>query len=280
MPHDPQPLDLDEIEARAAGLYEYATGLDAAWQDEADILAGTDVPQMAAEIRRLRVDASEQQAEIAKLIRWHGEDETAMKKMRGTIERLRAERAGQRAYEQRLREQHDLDVAELNRLRAGLATAREQAITDVGNWLSEHGQKVPAYLVRTVDIPTAVETLVVADDSDEMAASLRRDGFGDDEIANILGPGVTDGDAPEPTLLRWGLDDVMWGDDDSVTVLLSGPAGEPYWLELDPERATALRENLAGPDEEETHVVADDSDDPEHVDDCPGCETAESEARR
>jgi hypothetical protein len=23
---------------------------------------------------------------------------------------------------------------------------------------------------------------------------------------------------------------------------------------------------------EETHVVADDSDDPEHVDDCPGCE--------
>jgi hypothetical protein len=22
---------------------------------------------------------------------------------------------------------------------------------------------------------------------------------------------------------------------------------------------------------EETHVVADDSDDPEHVDDCPGC---------
>ncbi|MFI1928308.1 hypothetical protein [Streptomyces sp. NPDC020377] len=25
-------------------------------------------------------------------------------------------------------------------------------------------------------------------------------------------------------------------------------------------------------DAEETHVVADDSDDPEHVDDCPGCE--------
>jgi hypothetical protein len=27
-------------------------------------------------------------------------------------------------------------------------------------------------------------------------------------------------------------------------------------------------------DTEETHVVADDSDDPEHLDDCPGCETA------
>jgi hypothetical protein len=24
---------------------------------------------------------------------------------------------------------------------------------------------------------------------------------------------------------------------------------------------------------EETHVVTDDSDDPEHIDDCPGCET-------
>jgi hypothetical protein len=33
-----------------------------------------------------------------------------------------------------------------------------------------------------------------------------------------------------------------------VTVLLSGPAGEPYWLELDPERAAVLREDLAGPD--------------------------------
>jgi len=54
-------------------------------------------------------------------------------------------------------------------------------------------------------------------------------------------------DAPDPTPLRWGLNDVMWGDDDSVTVLLSGPGGEPYWLELDPERATVLRQDLAGP---------------------------------
>lgn len=46
-------------------------------------------------------------------------------------------------------------AAEIRRLRAELATAREQAITDVGNWLSEHGQKDAAYLVRTVDIPAA-----------------------------------------------------------------------------------------------------------------------------
>lgn len=57
--------------------------------------------------------------------------------------------------------------------------------------------------------------------------------------------------ADNPTHLRWGLNDVLWGDDDSVIVLLSGPDREPYWLELDPERAAVLREDLAGPDEEQ-----------------------------
>ena len=52
-------LDLDEIAARAAGLYEYATGLDAAWQAEADQLAGTDVPALLAEVRRLRAELAE-----------------------------------------------------------------------------------------------------------------------------------------------------------------------------------------------------------------------------
>jgi len=35
---------------------------------------------------------------------------------------------------------------------------------------------------------------------------------------------------------------------------------------------TALREFLAGEPAEETRAVADDSSDPEHIDDCPGCE--------
>jgi hypothetical protein len=56
--------------------------------------------------------------------------------------------------------------------------------------------------------------------------------------------------AENPTQLRWGLDDVQWGDDDSVIVMLSGPDREPYWLELDQERAAVLRQNLAGPDGE------------------------------
>ncbi|WP_086732883.1 hypothetical protein [Streptomyces glaucescens] len=48
-----QPLDLDAIEARAAHLYEYVQQ-----PDEADVLAGTDVPAMAAEIRRLRAQVA------------------------------------------------------------------------------------------------------------------------------------------------------------------------------------------------------------------------------
>ncbi|MFI5702602.1 hypothetical protein ACIA78_21460 [Streptomyces xanthochromogenes] len=57
-------------------------------------------------------------------------------------------------------------------------------------------------------------------------------------------------DADNPIPLRWGLNDVQWGDDDSVVVMLSGPDGEPYWLELDQEQAAVLREDLAGPDGE------------------------------
>lgn len=82
--------------------------------------------------------------------------------------------------------------------------------------------------------------------TNEMAASLKRDGFTPDEIANMCGPDTEQ----QPIQLRWGLDDVMWGDDDSVIVMLSGPDGEPYWLELDQERAAVLRQNLASPDGE------------------------------
>ena len=58
--------------------------------------------------------------------------------------------------------------------------------------------------------------------------------------------------ADNPTHLRWGLNDVLWSDDDSVIVMFSGPDREPYWLELDPERAAVLHEDLAGPDGEST----------------------------
>jgi len=58
--------------------------------------------------------------------------------------------------------------------------------------------------------------------------------------------------ASEPTPLRWGLDDIEYGDDDTTTVMLSGPHREPYYLDLDQERANALRDALAGPESADT----------------------------
>jgi hypothetical protein len=97
----------------------------------------------------------------------------------------------------------------------------------------------------------------VAEAWDQLDTSLRE--FLVNEAVNWLGAAVAAGlmppadsstaiaDADNPTQLRWGLDDVQWGDDDSVIVMLSGPDREPYWLELDQERAAVLRQNLAGP---------------------------------
>jgi hypothetical protein len=49
-------LDLDEIEARAAALYEYATVTDQEGQDALQELTDTDVPALLAYVRRLHAD--------------------------------------------------------------------------------------------------------------------------------------------------------------------------------------------------------------------------------
>lgn len=49
--------------------------------------------RLLAEIDRLRAEVAESQGEKAKLIRWHGEDEKALDKMRKTIVGLRVELA-------------------------------------------------------------------------------------------------------------------------------------------------------------------------------------------
>lgn len=95
--------------------------------------AREDVPALVETVRRLRAELTDQRAETQKLIRWHGEDETALKKMRGVVERLRAKLADQCAYEQRLREQHDLDVTELNRLRARVWELERPAVENQRN---------------------------------------------------------------------------------------------------------------------------------------------------
>jgi hypothetical protein len=56
-----------------------------------------------------------------------------------------------------------------------------------------------------------------------------------------------------------------------MSINFQGPDGWPASKEVGPrDVAEVLRELLAAT--EETHIVADDSSDPEHVDDCPGCE--------
>ncbi|MGY5048261.1 hypothetical protein ACWDE0_21915 [Streptomyces sp. 900105755] len=194
-------LDLDTIEARAAHLYEHATTTVPDVQDDFDRLAGTDVPALVAEVRRLRA-AMEQIRHLHK--------DSPMGPCPVCIDADAAAAGGDGLVPYpcptgRLAGAEDCDPPHVR-------AARYEAAGDV------------------------------------MAASLVRDGFGDEEIANMLGPGVAAGEAPEPTLLRWGLNDVMWGDDDTVTVLLSDEERKPYWLELQPDRAAVLRADLAGPD--------------------------------
>ncbi|MEU2426950.1 hypothetical protein ABZ619_39060 [Streptomyces sp. NPDC007851] len=57
-----------------------------------------------------------------------------------------------------------------------------------------------------------------------------------------------------PVQLRWGLDDIQYGDDGTTIVMLSDEERRPYWLELEPDRAAALRADLAGPDSDEQLV--------------------------
>lgn len=60
-----------------------------------------------------------------------------------------------------------------------------------------------------------------------------------------------DDDCPgcDPVQLRWGLGDVEVDEAGNLLILMSGPDREPYALELDAERAAALRDELpvAGP---------------------------------
>lgn len=73
---------LDEVEACVTGPLGTATVFD-----------HTTVGPLVAEVRRLRAELADLQAENAKLIRWHGEDDKSLNRMRNTIVRLRTELA-------------------------------------------------------------------------------------------------------------------------------------------------------------------------------------------
>ena len=213
-----QQLDLDEIEGRAAHLYEYAQQHG---DGEGDTLAGEDVPALVAELRRTRDRVAELEAYA------YGCD------AEGCV----------------LPHSSWCDAAK--------KTAAANNGCTCGRPWTGHPQP-HAMHCWTVNPPRA--------EVEEMRKRIA-------ELSAAVGPEAASGpsgaspstedlaSADNPIHLRWGLNDVQWCDDDSVIVMLSGPDLEAYWLELDPEQAAVLREDLAGPPAEETHIVADDSSD-------------------
>jgi hypothetical protein len=139
-----------------------------------------------------------------------------------------------------------LDLDQIEARRAAVSKGPWRLSEDFNDIHNAEGDHLASYW-HTADGEFIVHA---PEDIDAMAAEIRRLRA---ELATERAPfhlhsATAIADADDPTPLRWGLNDVMWGDDDSVTVLLSGPDGEPYWLELDPERAAVLRQDLAGPD--------------------------------
>ena len=61
--------------------------------------------------------------------------------------------------------------ARIAELEQQVATARTEAIADVGDWLDEHGQKDAGHLVYTVDIPAARDMKTVSTLTAEEASS-------------------------------------------------------------------------------------------------------------
>jgi hypothetical protein len=80
---------LDEYEAAIAAYQQHAPTGFACCSAHPVADAGA---ALVAEVRRLHDALADAEVEKAKLIRWHGEDETALAKMRATIEQLRGDK--------------------------------------------------------------------------------------------------------------------------------------------------------------------------------------------
>ena len=127
--------------------------------------------------------------------------------------------------------------------------AREKATTEARLWLRaavEAGIAPPAVAPDAPSVPPGAP-LRPSQPSSVSESAQSPTGAATGHLGDL--PSTEDlAAADNPTHLRWGLNDVLWSDDGRVIVMLSGPDREAYWLELDPERAAVLREDLAGPD--------------------------------
>lgn len=191
----PTDLDLDEIAARAAALYEYATVTGYEHQVAADQLTGTDVPALVDEVRRL-------QAALAREERLHGDTIDDRARAQDAADRLAYAVAAEDVIGEHTADNspwaNALELitskADVDKLRAELGAAHVQALNDLADRAD----------------PQRPEVSFFGDHGHEVGAWIRKQ------------------------------------------------------AEYEERRLTA----------EDTHVVADGSDDPEHVDDCPGCTAA------
>lgn len=139
-------------------------------------------------------------------------------------------------------------AARLERVNSYLALVGPATALALADWLDQAAKHHDATVIGAASVwrrdhEADERDAWVAKQTDHAALAVAR---------QVLGTPATEfdkaADEQEPVQLRWGLDDVMYGDDDTTTVLLSGPGSEPYWLELDPERTAAMRNALAGPE--------------------------------
>jgi hypothetical protein len=241
MPHDPQPLDLDAIDAVTAAATPGSWEVELEQCDCSDGLCshGTYVAAVYAngERRNEFVDFSD--ADWQFVIRAR----TAMPAMAGEIRRLRAELATaheqaartDRQFDQVLRERDDLhDIAD----KLAYAVAPEEII-------GEHSSMNDPW-ENALDLITPMAEV---DKLRVQIATARSEAFR--EAAEAL----------------YAQAQRLAGEyNDSDILHEDGPAATVATWKRAAEKVRAL------PAAVETHVVADDSDDPEHIDDCPGCE--------
>jgi hypothetical protein len=213
------------------------------------------VPALLADNARLRAEVAELEAEREKLVRWHGEDSKTINRLVDRVERHRARLTA-------------LQNDALN-MRGSLAPTGSdrkvpfelgETLTPAVDWLINRVAELEAERHSTNE---------ALSDAAEDAARLR------DRLAKYEQPVVegtektTAEAAPTDTLPEWLYQRFARYRRHAPTWGQLTENDQSYW---EHEAAAVRRAVVRGGFE--THVVADDSDDPEHVDDCPGCDAA------
>ena len=266
-PTTDQQLDLDEIEARAAAVYEYATVTDPEGQTAADQLAGTDVPALVAELRRHRAElaATEmfapQQCPAGTHADWLVDSEYAHACPWCQIEGLRAQ----------LADQADADT---------VADRAAKAITAMGDDLravtGERNRYRNAWhnaCTRAVDARSDAEEAEAASvppgaplrASHASSVSESAQSPGGAPVGSPRDSGTLEPEVPLPDRLEAVLTErftELGNPYSRMSISFQGPDGWPASKEVGPhDVAEVLRELLAAA-AVETHIVADDSSDP------------------